>query len=533
MSYRALAGYLVNILITIALNSVWRGAVQTNALTSIFNLMPVFTGFVITMITAMIFMLVKIKRYLKKLNRKEEKICVRPSPKRNLIFLLSSSFTALILLTASIFLNYQEIMLSFAAGTVLLAAMILFWRQHFVGYNITEPANMKKVINLSRLYYSFYPSHAVTPVLFIAAGIFTVFITAANKMNFGSEHLKRSGGTGGYLLWCETAIPVREDLNSFAGRRSAGIDNDQFKGMKFVQAKRSDGDDASCLNLNHITAPPILGINPDEFINKKSFSFARSLTGENIENPWQFINFPAKNNIIYGIADQTVLDWGLKIKTGDTLMLRAENGQPLKIIISAGLKSSVFQGFVLIGMDNFIKYYPSVAGSSIMLIDGDKKSADLYKTTLAERFYNNGINITLTDDRLASFYEVTNTYLSVFGVFGALGMITGIAGLGFVLLRNYNLRRREFALMIATGFAIKRIRKIILSEQVLILFTGVSTGVISAIVATLPSVLKNADIPWIFLIMMVIAITITGLITLNLSVREVTNDSLTVSLKKE
>ena len=28
------------------------------------------------------------------------------------------------------------------------------------------------------------------------------------------------------------------------------------------------------------------------------------------------------------------------------------------------------------------------------------------------------------------FYEVTNTYLSVFGVFGALGMITGIAGLG-------------------------------------------------------------------------------------------------------
>ena len=46
---------------------------------------------------------------------------------------------------------------------------------------------------------------------------------------------------------------------------------------------------------------------------------------------------------------------------------------------------------------------------------------------------NYGVNIEKTTDRLASFYEVTNTYLSVFGVFGALGMIIGIAGLGFVL----------------------------------------------------------------------------------------------------
>ena len=55
---------------------------------------------------------------------------------------------------------------------------------------------------------------------------------------------------------------------------------------------------------------------------------------------------------------------GIKIKTGDTLILRAENGQPLNIIIAAGLKSSVFQGNVLIGKENFTKYYPSVSGSS-------------------------------------------------------------------------------------------------------------------------------------------------------------------------
>ena len=35
-----------------------------------------------------------------------------------------------------------------------------------------------------------------------------------------------------------------------------------FQEMNFVQIKRSAGNDASCLNLNHITAPPLLGIDP-------------------------------------------------------------------------------------------------------------------------------------------------------------------------------------------------------------------------------------------------------------------------------
>ena len=45
----------------------------------------------------------------------------------------------------------------------------------------------------------------------------------------------------------------------------------------------------------------------------------------------------------------------------------------------------------------------------------------LYKTTLNDRLANYGVNIELTTERLKSFYQVTNTYLSVFGVFGALG----------------------------------------------------------------------------------------------------------------
>ena len=85
------------------------------------------------------------------------------------------------------------------------------------------------------------------------------------------------------------------------------------------------------------------------------------------------MNINSGSNTIYGIADQTVLDWGLKISVGDTLILRAENGQKLNIILAGGLKSSVFQGYVIIGKENFSKYFPSVSGSSVVLVDGDRE----------------------------------------------------------------------------------------------------------------------------------------------------------------
>jgi putative ABC transport system permease protein len=529
----AFAGYLVNIIITVALNTVWRGAVQTDTLSAFFSLVPALTGFVITILLTMLFMWIKVKRFLQRLNRKEKEIYTNSSPRTNLLVLIASVILTISLFVLSKLLDDNELALSFAAGTVLLITFIIFFRQYCIHPLIKKSGTIKFRFNLSRLYYSFNPSHAVTPVLFIAAGIFTVFITGANRMNFNEKHILRSGGTGGYLLWCENTVPVHDDLNTERGKIALGLDADSLAGMSFIGIKRSSGNDASCLNLNHISSPPLLGIDPADLISRESFSFLKTINKKTIKNPWQYLTDTSRDNTIYGIADQTVLDWGLKMKPGDTLILRAENGQPLNIIIAAGLQSSVFQGYVLIGKDSFTKYYPSVSGSSILLVDGNPALSDLYKSALTERLENYGVNIEKTTERLASFYEVTNTYLSVFGVFGALGMIIGIGGLGFVLLRNYNQRKREFAIMLATGFSFKIIRRIIISEQILILLAGVFSGVISAIVATLPTIKGSHDIQWLLLLVMVFMITATGLITLYLSVRTISRDTLTGSLKKE
>ena len=40
-------------------------------------------------------------------------------------------------------------------------------------------------------------------------------------MDFNEKQLMRSSGTGGYLLWCENTIPVKEDLNTTSGKNSS------------------------------------------------------------------------------------------------------------------------------------------------------------------------------------------------------------------------------------------------------------------------------------------------------------------------
>ncbi|MGC1391099.1 MAG: ABC transporter permease [Bacteroidales bacterium] len=532
-SIGTLSGYLVNIFITRALNTVWNGAVQTDTLKAYFNLSPLLSGFFLTLITILVLMFVKVKRFLKILNKSGKEIYSIPSGRKNRFFLIISSVVTVSLFLFSLLSGSRQISFSFASGTALLLTLVLLWRQYYIG---SPDTNSGRIMNRKRLlhrYYSLNPSGAVTPILFIAAGIFTLFITGVNKMNSDEKMIKRAGGTGGYLLWCENTIPVKEDMNSESGKKSFGLDNDQLSDLSFVQMKKYSGNDASCLNLNHITTPPLIGIDPDDFIAKKSFSFSKVLDIKTFKNPWQYLNIPPENNTLYGIADQTVLDWGLKLKPGDTLILRAENGQPVRVIIAAGLQSSVFQGNLLIGKENFSRYFPSVSGSQIFLADGNNALTEQYKSTLEDRLERYGTYIEKTSSRLASFYKVTNTYLSVFSVFGAFGMIIGVAGLGFVLLRNYNQRKKEFAVMLAAGFRTKKIRRMILSEQLKILIAGVLAGVISALLATSSSIKNYQDIPWLYLSLMILAIIFTGLITMFLSVRSVTKGTLIASLKKE
>jgi len=108
-----------------------------------------------------------------------------------------------------------------------------------------------------------------------------------------------------------------------------------------------------------------------------------------------------------------------------------------------------------------------------------------------------------------------------------------VAGLGFILIRNFDQRKREFGLMMATGFSVKTIRMMILRDHSRILVAGTITGVISAILATWPSIAGNASVPWLTIGSMILLILLTGLAALAISVRSVKKDDLTARIRNE
>jgi putative ABC transport system permease protein len=527
------AGIFLNQLIIKALNSVWQGAVQTNTLVAGFDVASLLIGFSTGMLIIIVILKVKSARYLKYLRRPETSKLLKPSGKKNIILFFILFSASVLIFILSLIISDSATMLSFAAGILVFGAMIMLTRQYYIGSHKTGIYSFRKKSQVSGSYFAFNPSQAIAPVLFLAAGLFAVIITGVNRMNISGNMLEPSGGTGGYLLWGEASVPVRSNINNSAGRKEFGLDESEFEKLSVMQIRKTSGNDASCLNLNHISSPPLLAVDPQEFINKGSFSFAEKMKSLKKINPWSALNYPSANGTVFGIADQTVLQYGLKIKVGDTLKIRTENGQILNVVIAAGLKSSVFQGYVLIGSENFIKYFPSVSGSQIFLVDGNPGLLDMYKNTLSDRLSEFGVHFESAADRLSSFFIVTNTYLSVFTILGGIGMILGVIGLGFVLLRNFNQRKRDFGLMMAAGFSVSNIRAIVFEEQTLILLSGTLTGLFAALVATRPSIMNNSAIPWKTILVMVILILAAGFTALAISVRSIKRDTLMSRIRKE
>lgn len=528
------AGWLFNIAVIRALNSVWSGAVQTDTLVAGMAFYPVLTGFTATMVFTLVIISLRTRSFLKGFKKAETGVHRGPSRTLNTLFLIGCALSALVFFIVSLAYDELATAFSFAAGAMLFITLVLLFRHIVLKRPVIGATGAGRGRNvLTALYNSFNPSHAVMPLIFIGAGIFAIMITGINKMSISDRMLEPSGGTGGYLLWSELAVPVLGDLNSSAGRREFGLDDEILSGLTFVHARRSQGDDASCLNLNNVAAPPLLGIDAGSFIDKGAFSFATRMKGTGRRNPWEMLDTPAGDNVIYGIADQTVMQWGLKIRTGDTLVIRAENGEPLSIVIAAGLKASVFQGYIITGFRDFNRFFPSVSGSQILLADGDPELAGTYMEVLESRFINYGIRTETTAERLSSFFGVNNTYLTVFSILGSIGMVLGIAGLGFVMLRNYSRRRQEFALMMAAGYTARRIRRMIINDQVRILAGGIITGAVPALTATLPSLRSGTDIPLTLFLIMVISIFSVGFASLLLAVRRIKAGSLISALRKE
>lgn len=526
-------GLAFNKLIIKLLNSVWKGAVQTDTLKAFADPASMIAGLAITLVLVLVVIIIKLRRQLRE-SRDEQRPGMAKTRRTIMRILpLASLLAAHAFMFAAILTEGNNTALWFITGSLFFIAFL------FSIYNIINrrykklqsiPAGRNKS---SWSYYAHHPSRAITPALFLGAGLFTVIVTGANRKSFDTELLSPDSGTGAYILWGETVTPLVHDLNSDRGRYEYNLEGEIFDSLQFIQIKRKDGDDASCLNLNQAESPPILGLDITSFVEDGAFYFASSIEDSGADNPWLLLREKVNDSTVYGILDQTVMQWNLFKEAGDTINYTAEDGTVINVIIAAGLKNSVFQGNVLMGLEHFNSFFPSVGGSNVFLVDGSDDRINEYREEVAESLSSYGVEVSTTYDRLASFSVVTNTYLSVFMTLGGFGLLMGVLGMGFVLLKNLDHRKKEYALMLATGFSQGRIRKMILREHLLILAAGIIAGTLSALAATLPSLRSGAQLPLALLIGIVVLLALTGSASIYLTVRKIVNMSLTENLRKE
>ena len=355
-------------------------------------------------------------------------------------------------------------------------------------------------------------SRSLAVVSLLAIGTFTIIVTGANRKTFSGTEDQRSSGTGGFKLWVENTVPLLQSLNTPEGKKLYGLEDEEvLDDANFVQFHSLAGDDASCLNLNQIEQPQILGVDTKLFDNLQVFSFATSLT--KTDNPWLELSKNYGADIIPAYADQTVIQWGLLLNVGDTLFYQNEKGEPIKLLLIGGLNASVFQGNILIADSAFVANFPGSSGSKIMLVDVPNNKIAEMDELLTNYLSDYGIEISSASKRLSSFYSVTNTYLSIFMMLGGLGVILGTFGLGIVLMRIIIERKQEIAVFGAIGFKKKQIFALIFVENLVLLSAGIIIGFLSAIIGILPSILSSAfNIPGNYLFVLVLIVFVSGVI---------------------
>jgi len=515
--------YVYCLFVFSALNSVWNDVVRTEMMDVVVNWKTLLSGMFIGIEVASITVYFIATRYLRRLGgvtKKKPKVRNqnRWIKTNRIIAALTGIVSLALIFTQIIHLQNVNPTVFFSAGGLMLISLLVytdllfeFIKKRTLGkesiqqFNITNLCLKNAIRNKSR---------SLNIIILFAIGTFIVISTGANRQDLFVDAGQLSSGTGGFLTYAESTVPVVKDLNN----KSVRQDFEMEGSYPIVQFMRHEGDDASCLNLNRVKNPAILGVKPEQLNGR--FTFESSTTLLNKENPWFSLNQKLTGGVIPAFADETVIKWGLGLSVGDTLVYKNENGGKMKLKLIGGLANSIFQGHVIIAQKYFMANFPSGSGSTLFLIDSKKTDEKAVEDELKQSFRDYGWDIVPAAQKLAEFNSIENTYLSIFLVMGAFGLLIGTVGLGVILVRSILERRNEIALLKAVGFGRKLILKLFVNEYTGLLFTGILIGVVTATVAILPSLISpNTGVSFKTISIILVLLIINGLFWITLLTR--------------
>lgn len=439
----------------------------------------------------------------------------RPKGTRILRIGIGAAVVGAALLIAGAFHLLPQVAGFFGAGVALLVASVCFlsaWLQR-KNRNAIRGHGWWTISLLGFRNAAYRPSRTVLCVALIASAAFIIVAVDAFRRT-GASATDRKSGSGGYALFAESLLPIVYDPNTPEGREalnlSASNDAATLSQVKSVNFRVRPGDDTSCLNLYQPRNPKIIAP-PESFIQEDRFSF-QSAIDPHEKNPWQLLNLEFPDGAIPVITDANSLTYVLHLKVGEDFILD-HDPQPLRLRIVAALADSMFQSELLMSDKNFVRLFPAEQGYRFFLLDTPPANAAAATSVLEERLSDFGFDAQSTDERLASFHRVENTYLSTFQLLGGLGLVLGTLGMAAVLLRNVFERRRELALLRAVGYNSSHFTVMVVSENVLMLCCGLAIGFVCALLAIAPVFFERGGrLPNVSLGLLLLAVLLSGAI---------------------
>jgi len=423
----------------------------------------------------------------------------------------------------------------FGAGAMLLAAgLAACWATlgHLAG---TTHSAALSVAGLGLRNATRRRGRSLATVALVAFGAFLIIAIGANRKTGVADPGRPDSGTGGFRLVGETTLPVHHDLLSPEGLKHFALPEDLPRHVSTLVAMRvHDGDDASCLNLNRVQQPRLVGVPPAALADRGAFTFAETALDPGNADPWTLLERDLGDDVVPAIGDAASIQWSLGKQVGDDVPYTDGRGRPFRLRIVAAVSNSILQGALYISEEAFRRRFPSETGYRMFLVDVPAEQADAVSRLLSRQLADVGLQVTPTAERLAELGSMQNTYLAIFQTLGVLAMVLGSAGLGLVVLRNVLERRGELALMRAVGWRRRALHRLILMEHWGLLATGLGCGITSAAVAVAPVLAAaGSPVPVVALAATLLAVGASGLVWTYLATRFALRGPLLAALRNE
>jgi putative ABC transport system permease protein len=346
----------------------------------------------------------------------------------------------------------------------------------------------------------------------LAAATFLIVAVESFHKEPDADFYRHDGGSGGFPLLAESAVPLFQDLNQASVRADLNISL-PFEGIHIFPCRVRAGDDASCLNLYQPLKPRLLGVSAP-FIQRGGFAFSAVLSSaQEKDNPWLLLQKPADDGSVPVFADANAAEYILHVKLGDVVRVPGDHGDEVKLKIVGLLSDSIFQSELVLAESNFLKLFPRQEGFSFFLIECPiQKSKDI-QSALETALRGQGFFVSPTAERMEGYLAVENTYLATFQALGGLGLLLGAAGLAIVLLRSVWERRGELALLRALGFRKGALAWLVLAENLFLLVAGLGVGTLAALAAVAPHLTgSGAGLLWLRLALLLGLVVCVGLV---------------------